>query len=101
VKYAFVKNHHEIFTANRMCQLLDVSQSACYDWLKRPESVRSLEDKRLGEKVRESYEKSRKIYGARRIVKDFVDDNEVISRNRVARLMKQQGLEMQKVSKVG
>jgi transposase InsO family protein len=76
-----------------MCQLLDVSQSAYYDWLKRPESVRSLEDKRLGEKVRESYEKSRKIYGARRIVKDLIDDNEVISRNRVARLMKQQGLE--------
>jgi transposase InsO family protein len=93
VKYAFIKKHHEIFTVTRMCQLLDVSQSAYYDWLKRPESVRSLEDKRLGEKVRESHEKSRKIYAARRIVKDLVDDNEVISRNRVARLMKQQGLE--------
>jgi transposase InsO family protein len=76
-----------------MCQLLDVSQSAYYDWLKRPESARSLEDKRLGEKVRESYEKSRKTYGTRRIVKDLVDDNELISRTRVSRLMKQQGLE--------
>ncbi|MCU7906142.1 MAG: IS3 family transposase [Candidatus Thiodiazotropha sp. (ex Epidulcina cf. delphinae)] len=36
---------------------------------------------------------SRGIYGARRILKDLVDDNECVSRTRVGRLMKQQGLE--------
>ncbi len=93
MKYAFIKNHHEIFTVPRMCQLLNVSQSTYSDWLKRPESARSLEDKRLGEKVRKRHEKSRKTYGARRIVKDLVEDNELISRTRVGRLMKRQGLE--------
>lgn len=93
MKYAFIERHHETFTVTRMCNLMDVSQSAYYDWLKRPESVRSLEDRRLSEKVKESYEKSRKTYGARRILRDLVDDNESISRTRVGRLMKQQGLE--------
>jgi hypothetical protein len=42
-----------------MCDLMDVSQSAYYDWLKRPESARSLEDRHMSEKVKESHEKSR------------------------------------------
>ncbi len=93
MKYAFIERHHETFTVTRMCNLMTVSQSAYYDWLKRPESARSLEDRRLSEKVKESHEKSRKTYGARRILKDLVDDDETISRTRVGRLMKQQGLE--------
>lgn len=72
--------------------MMDVSQSAYYDWLKRPESARSLEDKRMGEKVRQFHKKSRGIYGARRICQDMVEDGESISRTRAGRLMKQQGL---------
>jgi len=72
---------------------MGVSPSAYYDWLKRPESARSLEDRRLGEKVKKSHEKSRETYGARRIRQDLVDDGEPVSRTRVGRLMKEQGLE--------
>jgi transposase InsO family protein len=43
--------------------------------------------------VKKSHKKSRETYGARRIVEDLVEDNEVISRMRVGRLMKQQDLE--------
>ncbi len=93
MKYAFIERHHERFTVTRMCNLMDVSQSAYYDWLKRPESLRSLEDRRLGAKVKESHEKSRETYGARRILNDLVEEGESISRTRVGRLMKQQGLE--------
>jgi len=72
--------------------MMEVSCSAFYDWLKRPESARSIEDRRLGEKVKKSHEKSRETYGTRRIVEDLVEDDEVISRTRVGRLMKQQDL---------
>jgi len=92
VKYAFIERHQTTFTVTRMCDMMEVSCSAFYDWLKRPESARSLEDRRLSEKVKKSHEKSRKTYGARRIVKDLVEDDEVISRTRVGRLMKQQDL---------
>lgn len=93
MKYAFIESNQETFAVTRMCDMMDVSQSAYYDWLKRPESARSLEDRRLGEKVKKSHEKSRETYGARRIRQDLVEDDELISRTRVGRLMKQQGLE--------
>ncbi|WP_456376714.1 IS3 family transposase [Thiolapillus sp.] len=70
-----------------------VPQSACYDWLKRPESARCLEDRWQGEKVKKIHEKSREIYGARRICQEMVKDGERISRTRTGHLMKQQGLE--------
>jgi transposase InsO family protein len=92
VKYAFIERHQTTFMVTRMCDMMEVSCSAFYDWLKRPESARSLEDRRLSEKVKKSHEKSRETYGARRIVKDLVEDDELISRTRVGRLMKQQDL---------
>ena len=72
MKYAFIKHHQATFTVTRMCGMMEVSCSAFYDWLKRPESARSIEDRRLSEKVKKSHEKSRETYGARRIVKDLV-----------------------------
>ena len=93
VKYAFIESHQDTFVVTRMCDMMDVSQSAYYDWLKRPDSARSLEDRRLGEKVKKFHEKSREIYGARRIRQDLEEDDELISRTRVGRLMKLQGLE--------
>lgn len=93
MKYAFIEHHQATFTVTRMCDMMEVSCSAFYDWLKRSESAHSLEDRRLSEKVKKSHQKSRETYGARRIVKDLVEDDEVISRERVGRLMKQQNLE--------
>ena len=76
-----------------MCNTMGVSPSAYYDWLKRPESARSLEDKRQGERVKKIHEKSRGIYGARRICQEMIKEGEQISRARTRRLMKQQSLE--------
>ena len=87
MKYAFIKEHQQIFPVTRMCRMLEVSQSAYYDWLKQPESARRREDRRLGEKVRQIHEKSRQTYGARRIREALVDEGELISRTRVGRLM--------------
>ena len=92
MKYAFIKAHQEVFAVTRMCELFSVSQSAYYDWLTRPESQRSEEDRRLSEKVKQSHEASREVYGARRICEDLLSDGETVSRTRVGRLMEEQGL---------
>ena len=55
MKYAFIQRHQGTFTVIRMCEVMEVSPSAYYDWLKGPESTRSLEDRRLGEKVKEKF----------------------------------------------
>lgn len=93
MKYAFITQHQQRFSVIRMCHLLDVSTSAYYEWRKRPESPRRREDQRLAESVKQSHVRSRMTYGARRIQKEIVETGEIISRNRVARLMRQQGLE--------
>lgn len=76
-----------------------VSPSAYYDWLRRPESVHRLEDRRLGEQVKKLHENSRKTYGARRIRQALVEEGKAISRTRVTRLMKQQGLKSKRQRK--
>lgn len=93
MKYAFIKEHKREFAVTRMCQILGVSQSAYYDWLTRPESQRSVEDRRLCGKIKRSHEVSRGVYGARRIREDLLSEGETASRPRVRRLMQEQGLE--------
>ncbi len=64
-----------------------MSTSGYNDWLDRPESKRSLENKALTLKIRHSHEQSGEIYGSPKIHKDLIADGETCSKNRVARLM--------------
>jgi hypothetical protein len=47
MKYTFIRDHRGSFPASLMCQTLEVDNSGFYAWLKRPESPRSLESRRL------------------------------------------------------
>lgn len=68
--------------------MIEVSTSGFYDWLNRPESKRSRENRELTEKIKSSHRKSRKIYGSPKIHADLVAKGEVCGVKRVARLMK-------------
>lgn len=88
-----MKDHQSEFSVSLMCQVLEVSTSAYYDWIKQPVSLHAQEDQRLAEKVKASYDDSLGIYGARRIREDLIEQGEKVSRARVERLMKTQDLE--------
>ena len=92
MKYAFIKAHQCEHTVSLMCQVLALSPSAYYDWLKCPVSLRQQEDQRLAAKIKTAHEASQSTYGARRIREDLREDGEQVSRARVERLMKAQGL---------
>ena len=47
MKYTFIRDHRGSFPVSLMCQTLEVDNSGFYAWLKRPESPRSLESRRL------------------------------------------------------
>ena len=47
MKYTFIRDHRGSFPVSLMCQTLEVGNSGFYAWLKRPESPRSLENRRL------------------------------------------------------
>jgi putative transposase len=92
VKYAFMKENQEIFKIRRMCHVFSVSSSGYYDWCRRGKSQHQLEDERLESDIKSFFEEGRKTYGTRRIKDDFAAQGEQISRPRIARLMKKQGL---------
>jgi len=71
---------------------MKVSRSGYYDWLDRPESNRSIENKELTKAITEIFAKSRNIYGTRRIADQLAKINILISRHRIAKLMTVAGL---------
>ncbi len=71
---------------------MKVSRSGYYDWLDRPKSNRSLENKELTKVIREIFTKSRNIYGTRRIADQLAKRDIFISRNRIVKLMALAGL---------
>jgi transposase InsO family protein len=75
-----------------MCRIFKVSRSGVYDWLSRPESARQPADRRLEEDIKPSFEDSRQTYGTRRIRHDLRKQGQPVSRARIGRPMRQQGL---------
>jgi putative transposase len=77
-----------------MCRLLEVSPSGFYAYQKRPPSRRSVSDAALLERIRHYHAASDGTYGAERIVEDLREEQpgERVGKNRVARLMRQNGL---------
>lgn len=75
-----------------MCRVMSVSRSGFYEWLSRPVSKRSQEDQALKADIRVIHENNRQLYGERRIKSELADLGKHVSRKRVGRLMKEEGL---------
>lgn len=99
MKYAFIRAHRKEHKVNRMCEILEVSSSGYYDWLDRPESARAVENRRLTGKIVRFHQASRETYGSPRIYRDLREDGERCGENRVARLMKVQGIQSKMAKK--
>ncbi len=75
-----------------MCELLGVSPSGYYAWVKRRPSRRSHTDAVLITRIRTAHDASRGTYGAPRVHAELAAQGIRIGRKRVARLMAQAGL---------
>lgn len=75
-----------------MCQVFKVSRSGFYEWLERPESHHQQADKQFAAQIRHAFEQSRETYGTRRIQDDLRQQGQRVSRHRIGRLMRNQGL---------
>ena len=81
-----------MFPIEKMCKALKVCRSSYYYWLKRKASKRDIEKRDLSEKIRMIYYKSKRIYGSPRITMALCNEGIIVSRQRVARLMKEMSL---------
>ena len=75
-----------------MCQVLEVSRSSYYGWLRRPVSVHQKEDEILVKKMRRIHKESYKTYGIRRIKAKLNKESIFCGKNRIARLMRENGI---------
>lgn len=75
-----------------ICDVLEVSRSAYYDWLTREPGTREQELDELTPAIVEIFVRHRRRYGARRIASELGDEDIVCSARRVAGVLKNQGL---------
>ena len=75
-----------------LAEALEVSKSGFYAHLRKSEGLRRRGDKSLRPLIRSSFEQSRATYGCLRIRWDLRERGERCGKNRVARLMREQGL---------
>jgi len=92
MKFNFISENQETFKVGLMCDVLQVSRPGFYAWLKRPESRRSRENRKLEDKIRVIHKDNKEIYGSPRIHAELKDQGVKCSKNRVARIMRSGGL---------
>jgi putative transposase len=81
------------YDVTELCELYSVSTSGYYDWTGRKPSKRDLADEDLARRIQETHAASRKTYGSPRVAKDLRKKGVRCSRKRVARIMRQNGLQ--------
>jgi putative transposase len=85
--------HQAAHSIATMARVLDVSTSGYYAWRMRRASQRTRDDAQLLERIRRFHRRSRGTYGAPRLHRDLREAGIAVGRKRVARLLKQAGLQ--------
>jgi len=88
-----VRAHQAEFPIATMCRVLGVSRSGYYAWLSRPPSDRLVENAWLTHRIHEIHAESRGTYGSPRVHAELLDEGWSVGLNRVARLMREAGLQ--------
>jgi len=81
-----------MFPIKMLCRVMDVTTSGYYAWSRREESPRSRANRRLLVQIRALHAQSKQAYGSPRMHRGLQEAGERCGRNRVARLMQQDGL---------
>ena len=82
-----------LYPVTTLCRVLGVSSSGYYAWRKRPPSVRSQADARLQAHIEAIHAWSDGTYGTPRILAQLRQEGVHVSGKRVARLLRQAGLQ--------
>jgi len=91
-KYQFIVARHVRYAVSLQCAALQVSRAGYYQWRSRSARPRSLETAALRERSRELFAQFKGRYGSPRLTRALVREGYVCSRNRIARLMREEGL---------
>src|SRR5208282_4255077 len=89
MRYEFISSHSSNACVKKMCRVLGVSRSNYYRYKKNPESQRQKADTKLLNSITKVHKMSRFTYGSPRITIELREQGDTCSKNRVARIMKE------------
>jgi putative transposase len=92
VKFDFIEQQRVAFPVTKLCETLSVSPAGFYASRSRPPAPRTSENKELAGEIRRVFDENRGRYGAPRVHAELVARGRKVSRNRVARIMRELGL---------
>lgn len=94
MKYAFIHQHRQAFSIQRMCRVLGVARSGYYAWRQRggEPSPRRRQQAVLDQRVAQAYQRRKRRSGAPRLALDLGDDGLAVNRKTVAASLRRQGL---------
>jgi transposase InsO family protein len=93
VKFTFIAEHAAEYPVKTMCRVLEVSRAGYYEWKGRAGVARQSQGElKLRVHVRAVFRKSRGTYGSPRVHRDLRDEGVRVSRKRVERVMREEGL---------
>ena len=96
MRFGFIQTEKAMYPVRVLCRTLLVSASGFYAWCRRGLSRRAQEDAALKVEIRAAHAASGKRYGSPRIHADLKADDQRVGRKRVARLMREEGIEGQR-----
>lgn len=85
-------DYHFKFGVERMCKVFKISRSGYYDWQKRKPSAMQVENQQIIKEIKAVYKASKNRYGSPKITSELIDRGLMVSRPRVARMMRSEGL---------
>ena len=92
MKYRFMDENRGAHSVGKMAEALGVSRSGYHNWSGRPESDRSRENRELIGQIRRIQERKKYRYGSPRVTRELWGEGVRVGENRVARLMRENGL---------
>ena len=97
--YEAIAESQDEFPVARQCAVLEVSESGYYAWRNRPPSQRQQANEHLKEDIYTVWKSCNGIYGAPRIHAELQDEGIQVGHNRVAKLMRELGIQGKMVRK--
>lgn len=90
--YEQIESEKANYSVSMMCRALDVCRAGYYAWKSRTPSKRARENEQLKAKIAEVHKESRGTYGSPRVHAELVAQGFEVGRNRIARLMRDEGI---------
>ncbi len=90
--YEFVEAEKATYSVSDLCSALGVSRSGYSKWRGAEPSRRARDDERLAVHVRAIHQRSRRAYGSPRVHAELRAQGQRVSRKRVERLMRENGI---------